>query len=129
MTGTEKGQGLPAMKKLPEIYQKDFFPEEIENIFFVIFLPRTKPITIGVIYRPPSQINFLQTLNENFTKLHTLKKELYMLGDFNLNFYQNQNHGRWKSNILVSPIVSNDVNNYLQFCTTFGITQLNLRLV
>ena len=69
--------------------KKDVFPEEIENIFFEILLPKTKPITVGTICRPPNQNNFLQTLNENFAKLDTLKKELYILGDFNINLYQN----------------------------------------
>ena len=104
--------------------KKDFFPEEIENIFFEILLPKTKPITVGIIYRPPNQNNLLQTLNENFAKLDTLKKELYILGDFNINLYQNQNHTGCKNNNLVSATASNDVKSYLQFCTMFGLTQI-----
>ena len=34
---------------------KSFFPLKIENIFFEILLPNTKPIIVGIIYRPPSQ--------------------------------------------------------------------------
>ena len=104
--------------------KKDFFPEEIENIFFEILLPKTKPITVGIIYRPPNQNNLLQTLNENFAKLDTLKKELYILGDFNINLYQNQNHIGCKNNNLVSAAASNDVRSYIQFCTMFGSTQI-----
>ena len=51
-----------------------------------------------------------------------MKKELYILRDFNINLYQN--HTGCKSNTLVSATVSNDVKNYLQFCTMFGITQI-----
>ena len=29
--------------------QKDFFPNDIENIFFEILLPKTTPRTIGII--------------------------------------------------------------------------------
>ena len=29
---------------------KNFFPEGIENIFFEILLPKTKPINVGIIY-------------------------------------------------------------------------------
>ena len=90
--------------------EKDFFPEEIENIFSEILLPKNKPITVGIIYRPPNQNNFLQALNENFSKLDTLKK-LYILGDFNMNLYQSQNHTGCKNNNLVSATVSNDVKN------------------
>ena len=71
--------------------KKDFLPEEIKNIFFEILLPQTKHITVEIIYLPPNQSNFLQTLDENFVKIDTLKKELYILGDFNINLYQNQN--------------------------------------
>ena len=93
--------------------EKDFFPEETENIFFEILLPsKTKHITVGIIYRPPNQNNFLQTLNEDFAKLDTLKNELYILGDFNINLYQNQNYTGCKNNTLVSATVSNDVKNY-----------------
>ena len=86
--------------------ETDFIPTEMENILFEILLPKTKPITVGIIYRPPNKSNFLQTLNENFGKLDILKKELYVLGDFNINLYQNLNHAGCTK-------VSNDVKNYL----------------
>ena len=38
--------------------------------------------------------------------------------------YQNQNHTGCKNNTLVSATASNDVKNYLQFCTMFGFTQI-----
>ena len=103
---------------------KNFFPEGIENIFFEILLPKTKPINVGIIYWPPNQNNFLQTLNENFAKIDTLKKELCIHGDFNINLYQNQNHTGCKNNNLVSATASNDVKSYLQFCTMFALTQI-----
>ena len=59
-----------------------------------------------------------------FAKFDTLKKELYILGDFNVNLYQNQNHTRCKNNTLVSATFSNDVKNYLKFCTIFGLIQI-----
>ena len=104
------------------VLEKDFFPEEIENIFFEILLPKTKPITVGIIYRPPNENNFLQTQNENFAKFDTLKKELYILGDLNINLYRN--HTGCKNNNLVSATASNNVKSYLQFCTMFGLTQI-----
>ena len=70
-----KGWGVTCyLKNYLSYIEKDFFPEEIENMFFEILLPKIKPITIGIIYRPPYQSNFLQALNENFAKLDTLKK-------------------------------------------------------
>ena len=110
-----KGRGVACYVRNDLSYiEKNFFPEEIENIFFEILLLKTKPITVTIIYRRPNQNNFLQTLNEKFAKLDTLKKELYILGDFNINLYQNQNHTGYKNNNLVSATVSNDVINFVQ---------------
>ena len=57
--------------------QKNFFPNVIENIFFEILLPKTTPITVRVMYRPPSQTNFLEILNMTFEKVDIDKKEIY----------------------------------------------------
>ena len=38
--------------------------------------------------------------------------------------YQNQNHTGCKNNTLELTTVSNDVKNYLQFCTMFGLSQI-----
>ena len=120
-----KGGGVACYVRNDLSYtEKDFFPEKIENIFFENLLPKTKPISVRIIYRPPNQNNLLQTLNENFAKLDTLKKELYILSDFNKKLYQHQNHTGCKNNTLVSKAVSNDVKNYLQFCTMFGLSQI-----
>ena len=32
----------------------NYFPHDIETIFKEIFLPKTKPMTVGIVYRPPS---------------------------------------------------------------------------
>ena len=56
--------------------EKDLFPEEIENTFFDILFPKTKPITVGIIYQSPKKNNFLQNLNKNFAKSDTLKKRI-----------------------------------------------------
>ena len=39
------------------------FSTEIENIFVDILLPKTKPILIGYVYRPPDQSGFLDKLS------------------------------------------------------------------
>ena len=96
-----KGGGVASyVRKDLSYIKKDFFPEEIENMFFEILLPKTKPITDRIIYQPPKQSNFLHTLNENFAKLDILQKELYILVDFNVNLYQNQNHTGCKATSL-----------------------------
>ena len=49
------------------------------------------------------------------------KKELHILGDFNINLHQNENQS---SNTLFTEAVSNDVTNYLQYCSIFGLIQI-----
>ena len=51
-------------------------------------------------------------------------KKLCILGDFNINLYQYENHAGCKGNTLVSETASNDVKNYLQFCTMFGLARM-----
>ena len=58
------------------------FPREIERVFFEILLPNSKSITVGTIYLPPNQSNFLEVLNENMNKIDSVSNEIYILGDF-----------------------------------------------
>ena len=69
--------------------QKNLFPNDTENVFFEIHLPKTKSITVGIVYRPPNETNFIKTFNKKFAKLDTTNKETYILGDFNINLYHN----------------------------------------
>ena len=124
VTETGKVRACLLRKKWPELYRKGLLSTTNRKHIFEILLLKTKPITVRIIYRPPNQNNFLQTLNENFAKLDTLKKELYTLVDFNINLFQNQYHTGCKNNNIVSATASNDVKSYLQFCTMFGLTQI-----
>ena len=54
-----------------------FFPREVENIFFEVLLPNSKSITVGTIYRPPNQSNFLEILNDNMNKIDSVNNEIY----------------------------------------------------
>ena len=57
------------------------FSREIESVFFEIVLPNSKPITVGTIYRPPNQSNFLEVLNKKMNKIDSISNEIYILGD------------------------------------------------
>ena len=87
-------------------------------------MSKTELITVGVVYRPPNQTNFIKTLNENFAKLDTTNKETYILGDFNINLYHNGKYIICKNNTLISRSVTNDARNYHQFYTMFGLKQI-----
>ena len=86
-------------------------------------MPHTKPITVGIIYRPPNQSKFLDIFEENLPKLNTSYREIYFLGDFNINLFENGKYVFQKSS-------SNNKNldsftkKYHECCTLFGLTQL-----
>ena len=103
---------------------KSFFSPEIENIFFEILLPNTKPIIVGIIYRPPNQSEFLEIINIHFSKLDTNNNEIYILGDFNINLYVNNSYIFLKNHLLQSQSITSDIKKYYEFCTIFGLKQL-----
>ena len=77
-----------------------------------------------MMYRPPSQTNFLEILNMTFEKVDIDKKEIYILGDFNINMYHNNKYIVRDDNTISSKILSHDIKNYNQFCTMHGLKQL-----
>ena len=66
----------------------------------------------------------MEILNENLSKVDTNNVETYILGDFNINLWQNGHYVFQKRNLLSCHSVSNDVKNYFDFCTVFGLKQL-----
>ena len=61
---------------------------DIKGIFFDTFLPKTKPIFVGIIYRPPNSINFLECFNKHLDHIN-LENEILLLGDFSINLLHN----------------------------------------
>ena len=62
--------------------------EDIEDIFLDILLPKTKPIFVGIIYRPPNSINFLGCFHKHLDDIN-LDNEIFLLGDLNINLLHN----------------------------------------
>ena len=104
--------------------QKDCFPNVVKNIFFEILLPKTTPITVGIMYRPPSQTNFLEILNKTFEKVDIDKTEINIFGNFNINMYHNNRYIVRDNNLISSKFLSCDIKNYHQFCMMHGLKQL-----
>ena len=98
-------------------------PNEIENITFDILMPCTKPITIGIIYRSPNQSKFLYIFEENLPKLNSSYREIYFLGDFNINLFEN---GKYVLNKFYSNNKNLDsfTKTYREYCTLFSLKQL-----
>ena len=94
---------------------KSYFPKGIENIFFELLLPNTKPIVVGTTYHPPNQTNLMEIFTENLSKYPKLKRTLK----------QNVHHVFQKHFFFLfsfCPSVSNDVKNYFEFWTMLGPT-------
>ena len=72
-----------------------FEDEEVaESLFIEISKSQGKNIVIGIIYRPPSQnVNvFLSHYNDLMAKISKENKICYLMGDFNLNLLNYDNH-------------------------------------
>ena len=61
------------------------FSNQAENIFFDMLLPKTKPILIGVLYRPPDHSKFLDKLSTAISEADNFDdQQVYILGDLNI---------------------------------------------
>ena len=49
-------------------------------------MPKSKPILVGVLYRPPDKPDFIEHLNNSLTESNISNtQECYLVGDFNVN--------------------------------------------
>ena len=78
-----------------------------------MFLPKTKPILIRILYRPPNQCGFLDKLSTAISKTSCFdSQEVYIIGDLNINLIINQKH------------TPNGIKQYQEFCSLHGLKQL-----
>ena len=87
--------------------------------------PKTKPITVGVIYKPPDQTRFLEQIITEFETLD-LNDEQYLLGDFNINLlckgkyiFDKPDKFRQFYKALLP-----EIKKHTEFCSTYGFKQL-----
>ena len=105
--------------------RKSIFSEDVENIFFDILLPKTKPFTVGIFYRPPDKNQFLEQITDGFAKLNVATEDIFILGDMNINvMYKGMN-------LLKNKNITNKNNDipllfthYKEFLSNFGLKQL-----
>ena len=65
-----------------KLWRLSFFSPEIKNIFFELLIPNTKLIVVEIIYRAPSQTNFLEIMNTHFNKLDANNNEIRKYYEF-----------------------------------------------
>ena len=100
-----------------------FLPNGIESITFDILMPHTKPITIGIIYRPQNH-RFVDIFEENLPKFNTSYREMYVLGHFNINLFENGRYVFDKFSNNNKKLDWFTKNKYREYCTLFGLKLL-----
>ena len=124
---SRRGGGVACYIKSSIAYSyKDSFCSNTESIFVDIFLPKSKPILLGILYRPPDKSDFVKHINNVFTETGVLdKQECYLLGDLNINLILDE-----KEIFSNKSYISNSQNlppltkGYLDFCFSFSLEQL-----
>ena len=59
-----------------------------ESVFTEKYLPKLKPIIVGILYRPPDKIDFVNCICQVFSEYNTLEtEECYLLRDFAKNLH------------------------------------------
>ena len=87
--------------------------------------PKTKPITVGVIYKPPDQTRFLEHIIKEFEILF-LNDENYVLGDFNINLIFKGKYIFDKPDEFRQfyKELSPEIKKYTKLYSTYGFKQL-----
>ena len=109
--------------------RRNVFSSSIEYVFFDLLIPKIKPISIGIFYRPPNVNTFLETFLNGLKLIDFTKSEVYFLGDFNINLLQN-NKFVLKEN---QPLDSKNLNSpllpkYKELCQTFSLKEIIQKL-
>ena len=88
---SRRGGGVACYIKKNLAYNyKHNFCKNTESIFIDIFLPKSKPILVGILYGLPEKNDFVKNLEETFTGCSILEKQdCYLLGDLNINLLHN----------------------------------------
>ena len=98
--------------------------EDIDGIFFVILLPKTKPIFVGIIYRPPTSINFLECFDKHLDDIN-LDDKIFLLGHFNINLLHNGKYILKENQTMENRIPNTSlVSQYKLFCQRYYLEQI-----
>ena len=105
--------------------RRHVFSNSIESVFFDLLIPKVKPISIGIFYRPPNVTNFLEIFRNNLKLIDFTKSEVYFLGDFNINLLLNnkfvlKENQSFDTRNLSLPLLS----KYKEQCQTFSLTEI-----
>ena len=97
-----------------------------------IHLPKIAPILLGVVYRPPSTLNFDELLANSISNSNSLdKQEVYILGDTNYNLLDKKNNLIPTKEGIDFPMMITSyttplylTKKYVELIHPFGLTQI-----
>ena len=94
-------------------------------------MPKTTPILLGVVYRPPNTLNFDELLTNSISNASSFdSQEVYILGDTNYNLLDRNNKlilkrgYRWSSDDSNYSTPLYLTKKYVEMISNFGLTQL-----
>ena len=97
-------------------------PTDFENIFLDLLLPNSKPILIGIIYRPPDHPGFLDMVSSAIADMEDFdNQEAYILGNLNLNIL---NKSKYILDTKYSKEMVPSAKKYSQVCYMHNLKQL-----
>ena len=87
--------------------------------------PKTKPISICVIYKPASQSQFLEQMITEFEALD-INNEIYVLEEFNINLLFREKKFLSVSQMKLKRLIKIccQIKRYKEFCSICGLNQL-----
>ena len=90
-SGCGGGVGMYVKKSDKFKHIIDLEDSQLESTWIEIFIKHSKSLSVGCYYRPPETLKYLLTnynnaLNDNLTSINETKKEVYIMGDFNVNY-------------------------------------------
>ena len=120
--GTEMGEELHVMSGMDLCLNlRSTTIGDIEGTFLDVLLPKTKLIFLGIIYRPPNNINFLECFNKNLDDIN-LNNEVFLLGDFIINLFHNGKYILKENQAMQNRIPGTHlVSQYNLFCQRYSL--------
>ena len=127
---SRRGGGVACFVKNYILYnRKPNFCINTENILIEIFLPKSKPVLIGILYRPPDKYDFVNHLERKFSDTNVYEsQECYLLGDIKINLRPNDKEiFRHKSADTINKEKPKLFRLYLEFRYTHCLEQITTR--
>ena len=89
---------------------------------FDLLLPKTKPMSIAIVYKLPTDNDFLEFLSKGLNDFNLMENDLFILGDTNINILNNGENilDKYKDMSKRKSNFGGFAKKYAQICFTLG---------